>query len=58
MVSPELAIDIELFTMGGQAILNAIAGQGYDVLRSRPTISKPKKLWLVARAGLKKGRLL
>jgi squalene synthase HpnC len=58
MVAPELAIDIELFTMGGQEILNAIAGQGYDVLRSRPTISKPKKLWLVVRAGLKKGRLL
>jgi squalene synthase HpnC len=58
MVSPELAIDIELFSRGGQEILRAIAGQGYDVLRSRPAISKSKKAWLMVRAGLKKGRLL
>jgi squalene synthase HpnC len=49
-VRRELAIDIELFTRGGQEILNAIEGQGYDVLSSRPVISKPKKLWLMLRA--------
>ncbi len=32
-VSGELALDIELFTRGGQAILKAIENQGYDVLR-------------------------
>ena len=49
-----LALDVELFTRGGQEILNAIERQGYDVLRRRPAISKPRKLWLVARAFLRK----
>ncbi len=53
-ISPDLALDIELFSRGGQEILNAIEKQGYDVLRSRPAISKPRKLWLVVRAALKK----
>ena len=53
-VNKELALDIELFTRGGQEILNAIEKQGYDVLRSRPAISKPRKLSLVARAALRK----
>jgi squalene synthase HpnC len=49
-VSAELALDIELFTRGGQAILNAIENQDYDVLRSRPTISKLRKFALLGRA--------
>ena len=55
-VDRELAVDIELFTRGGQAILDAIAGQDYDVLRRRPVVSKPRKLGLVARAALGKLR--
>ena len=50
----ELATDIELFTRGGQAILDAIERQGYDVLKQRPVISKPRKLALVLRAGARK----
>jgi squalene synthase HpnC len=53
-VDGELAIDLELFTRGGQEILNAIARQDYAVLGSRPAISKPRKLALVARAALSK----
>ncbi len=53
-VSAELALDIELFTRGGQAILNAIEEQDYDVLRSRPTISKPRKFALLGRALLRR----
>ena len=53
-VDRELALDIELFTRGGQEILRAIERQGYDVLRRRPAISKPRKAWLVARAFLGK----
>jgi len=49
-VSRELAIDIELFSRGGQEILNAIERQGFDVLKERPAISKSRKLLLVARA--------
>jgi squalene synthase HpnC len=56
MVDRELAIDIELFTRGGQEILNAIERQGYAVLGRRPVISKSRKLALVARAAL--GKLL
>jgi len=50
MLDRELAIDIELFSRGGQAILDAIERQDYNVLTSRPVISKPRKLWLVLRA--------
>jgi squalene synthase HpnC len=47
-VDRELAIDIELFSRGGQEILNAIEAQGFNVLGRRPAISKPRKLALVA----------
>lgn len=55
-INREFAIDIELFSRGGQEILNAIEGQKFDVLSSRPVISKPRKLWLVLRAA--SGKLL
>ena len=51
-----MAIDLELFSRGGQEILNAIEGQGFAVLGQRPVISKTRKLALVARAAL--GKLL
>jgi squalene synthase HpnC len=54
MVDRELAIDLELFSRGGQEILNAIERQGFDVLRARPEISKPRKLMLVLRAAMGK----
>ena len=50
----ELAMDIELFTRGGQEILNAIERQDFDVLTRRPAISKARKIALVARAALGK----
>jgi phytoene/squalene synthetase len=53
-VSRELAIDIELFSRGGQEILNAIKSQGYAVLGQRPVISKSRKLAVVVRAALHK----
>jgi len=53
-VSRELALDIELFSRGGQEILNAIERQDYAVLGCRPAISKTRKLALVARAALHK----
>jgi squalene synthase HpnC len=53
-VSRELAIDIELFSRGGQEILNAIDRQDYAVLGRRPAISKSRKLALVARAAIHK----
>ncbi|MGA7924423.1 MAG: squalene synthase HpnC [Candidatus Sulfotelmatobacter sp.] len=53
-VDKALAVDLELFTRGGQEILNAIERQGFAVLGRRPVISKPRKLALVARAALGK----
>ncbi len=53
-VDRELAVDLELFSRGGQEILNAIENQGFDVLRQRPVISKPRKLWLIVRAAADK----
>src|SRR5208283_1714300 len=55
-VERALATDIELFSRGGQEILNAIERQGFGVLGRRPAISKARKLALVARAAL--GKLL
>jgi squalene synthase HpnC len=53
-VDKQLAVDIELFSRGGQEILNAIECQGFSVLGRRPVISKTRKLALVARAALGK----
>jgi squalene synthase HpnC len=49
-VNRELAVDLDLFSRGGMEILRAIENQNFDVLRSRPVISKSRKLMLVARA--------
>ena len=49
-----LAVDIELFSLGGQEILNAIERQNFAVLGRRPAISKTRKLALVGRAALGK----
>ncbi len=55
-VERKLAIDIELFSRGGQEVLQAIERQGYAVLSRRPSISKARKLALVARAAVGKLR--
>ena len=49
-VHRELALDLDLFSRGGLEILRAIERQGYDVLSSRPAISKRRKLALMLRA--------
>ncbi|HWF92242.1 MAG TPA: squalene synthase HpnC [Terriglobales bacterium] len=53
-VDKELAVDLELFSRGGQEILNAIEKQKFAVLGRRPAISKPRKLALVMRAAMGK----
>jgi squalene synthase HpnC len=49
-VNRGLAIDLELFTRGGQEVLQAIERQDYAVLGNRPSISKLRKLRLLAGA--------
>ncbi len=50
LVGRELALDLDLFSRGGLAILRAIELQDFDVLRARPSLSKATKLALVLRA--------
>lgn len=50
MVRRDLALDLELFSRGGLEILRAIERQDYDVLSSRPTLSRGAKLGLALRA--------
>jgi squalene synthase HpnC len=50
MVNRDLAIDLDLFSRGGLAILRAIERRNYDVLSVRPAISKGSKLALGFRA--------
>ena len=47
MVDPELRVTLELFAKGGEAILDGIAAQDYDVLRGRPVVTKRTKLMLL-----------
>ncbi|WP_263384865.1 squalene synthase HpnC [Granulicella arctica] len=50
LVDKELGATLELFRKGGDAILDAIEAQGFDVLRQRPEVSKGKKARLLAGA--------
>lgn len=46
----DLAVDVDLFSRGGLAILDQIEQSGYDTLSSRPSLSKAAKGRLLARA--------
>ncbi|WP_435010098.1 squalene synthase HpnC [Tundrisphaera lichenicola] len=48
----ELGVDVDLFSRGGMAILDRIEAQGYDVLASRPEVSKLAKVGLLLRVFL------
>jgi len=47
MVDSRLSIDLEMFSRGGLAVLDAIEAQGYDTLHQRPSISKGKQARLL-----------
>ena len=49
-VPRSLAVDVQLFTEGGRAVLRAIEAQRYDVLRKRPRVGKARRGWLAVRA--------
>ena len=46
-VDRRLAIDLDLFSRGGLRVLEKIEAQDYDVLRSRPAISKVERVGLL-----------
>ncbi len=47
MVNRRLALDLDLFSRGGLEVLRKIEHQGYDVLGSRPAISKGERVRLL-----------
>ena len=49
-VAPNLRIDIELFSRGGIAVLDAIESIGYNTLEQRPSLTGAAKLKLIGRA--------
>lgn len=49
MVPRRLRLDLELFTRGGESILDMIEQQDYDVLTKRPELSKAGKVKLMLR---------
>ena len=42
-----LSLDIDLFSRGGMQVLRKIRSQDYNVLASRPAISKSERAWLL-----------
>ena len=50
LVDARLSVDIEMFSRGGLAVLDAIESIGYDTLNRRPAISKAKQVRLFGRA--------
>ena len=55
-VDKELAVTLNLFRKGGDAILDGITAEKFDVLRGRPVVSRVKKLMLLAGAFISKMR--
>lgn len=49
-VSREFRIDVELFTRGGGAVLDAIEAMGYDTLNQRPSLDRRLQARLLGRA--------
>ncbi|HMC57903.1 MAG TPA: squalene/phytoene synthase family protein, partial [Candidatus Solibacter sp.] len=47
LVDRRLAIDLDLFSRGGMRVLDKIERQGYDVLSSRPAVSKVERVALL-----------
>lgn len=50
LVDRELATTLDLFSKGGESILDAIEAQDYDTLKQRPEVSKRRKARLLAGA--------
>ena len=48
-----LKLDVALFSKGGMKVLDAIEGQGYDVLGHRPELSKTARVRLMATTAVK-----
>jgi phytoene/squalene synthetase len=47
---PRLAVDLMMFSWGGQAVLASIRKQGFDTWRKRPRVSKLKQFFMLMKA--------
>lgn len=58
MIDRRARLDVRLFRLGGEAVLDAIEASGYDVLSRRPRVPGWRKAWLALAHGvrLKLGR--
>jgi squalene synthase HpnC len=50
MVDARLSVDLDMFSRGGLAVLDAIEAGGYDTLHERPSVGKGKQARLLGRA--------
>lgn len=50
LIDPHLAVDLQMFTMGGEEVLAAIRRQNYDTWSKRPTVGRMKQFKLLLRA--------
>lgn len=51
-VDGRLAVDLEMFSCGGLAVLDAIEKMDYDTLHHRQAVGKGRQVWLLGRAVL------
>ena len=49
-IESSMRVDIEMFSRGGLAVLDAIEAAGYNTIQSRPSVSKSKQLQLLMKA--------
>lgn len=50
LVHKHLRLDIQLFSLGGEAIMKRVEQINYDTINTRPTLGKPAKVSLMLRA--------
>ena len=50
LVDGRLSVDLDMFSRGGLAILDAIEASGYDTLHHRPVVTKGKQVRLLGQA--------
>ena len=53
LVSRKARLDVRLFRLGGEAVLEAIEAVQYDVLAARPEVPKRKKAWMALSNGIR-----
>lgn len=53
LVDRRARLDVRLFRLGGEAVLDAIEAAGYDVLKARPAVSKQRKARMALTNGVR-----